>query len=234
MRNVLFGIVATAGLVLLPINSAGAITLDELVDQVRHRYANIRTLEASFEQRNYQSATDDTLWFHGKLYFMKPHNLRIQVNKPDNQIIIMDSYRLWIHIPLLNQVIIQPRPRDINSQILLSMLMGEGDPRKDFHVSWTKSDAPDAKGRYRIGLRPISPQKGMDRIEVAVDSKTYYMVGFRLSDRLGNRQDFEIKDITINQPLSQELFRMEIPKGTTVITPHMKNSEFPVTPEGRP
>ncbi len=227
MIDLLLRAVVVIGLVLIPFNSAKAITLDDLIEQVRHCYAQIRTLKAHFEQRNYQSATDNTFWFHGKLYFMKPQNLRIQVSEPDNQIIIVDSSRLWIYIPILKQLTVQPRPRDINSQTLLSILMGEGDPRQHFHVRWAQGDAPDAKGRYRIVLKPITPQEGTDKIEMAVDSKTYYMVGFILNDRLGNWQDLEIKDIKINQPLAPELFRMTIPEGTDVITPQMVPEDKP-------
>lgn len=207
------------GLALLSCETARAMTLDTLLDQVRDRYAQINTLTAHFEQRNYQAAIATTIWFYGRLYFMKPQNLRIQVSEPDNQIIIVDSSQVWIYVPILKQVTVQPRPRDLTTQTLLSMLMGIGDPWEDFNVEWDQDNLADAKGRYRMVLTPRVLQKGLDKIVVAVDSKTYYMVDFTLYDRLGNFQSIELKNILIDQPLSAELFQMKIPEGTTVISP---------------
>jgi outer membrane lipoprotein carrier protein len=215
------------GLALLSCETARAMSLEVLLDQVRHRYAQINTLTARFEQRNYQAAITTSNWFYGRLYFMKPQNLKIQVSEPDNQIIIVDSSQVWIYVPILKQVTVQPRPRDITTQTLLSMLMGIGDPREDFKVEWDQSDVPDTKGRYQIVLTPLVLQQGLDKIVVAVDSKTYYMVDFSVNDRMGNSQNIELKDIQIDQPLSAELFHMKIPEGTAVISP-------PKAPGGQP
>jgi len=219
MINTLLRMVMAICLVLISISPAKAMTLETLLERVRHRYAQIQTLMARFEQRNYQSATDNTSWFYGRLYFMKPQNLRIQVNEPDNQIIIVDSYQVYIYIPALKQLTVQSRDLNINSQTLLSMLMGVGDPRQNFIVEWDQKDGPNRKGQRRIALRPRVPQRGLEKIVVAVDSKTYYMVEFIIDDRLGNQQSLALKNIQIDQPLAPDLFQMTIPEGTTVITP---------------
>ena len=86
-----------------------SLTLNEIIAKVESRYA-ASGFSAHFDQTSTIKAMEITDIASGKVFIKPPGMMRWEYEKPDKQIIISDSKKLWVYRPEDNQVMIGKAP----------------------------------------------------------------------------------------------------------------------------
>lgn len=188
------------------------VSLKSVVDKMQHHYNTTNSFSANFKETIVAVGAPKRTR-QGTVLFHKPGRMRWEFAQPDLQTIVSDGKQLYSYEPDLNQVVETPLAQAISSSGTAGFLLGIGDISRDFDVSAPKAQAPD--GRIHVALKPKASN---DRFEVALDPKTYDIVGFTMTDQLGDVTTLEFSDVRDNVALDDAQFSFTVPAGADVVT----------------
>ena len=94
--------VATASMGATP-----ALEDDAIVSRVREAYRAVRSLEASFQQRNDWDLMESETTYLGRLYVRDDGRVRIEYRVPEGHLFVADGTWLWTYVPESGQVLKQ-------------------------------------------------------------------------------------------------------------------------------
>lgn len=188
------------------------VSLKSVVDRMQHHYNTTNSFSATFKETIIavgapKRSREGTVSFH------KPGRMRWEFAAPDTQTIVSDGKQLYSYEPDLNQVVESPLEQAISSSGAAGFLLGIGDISRDFEVAAPK--APAADGRIHVVLKP---RRSDERFEVALDPKSYDIVGFTMTDQLGDVTTLEFSEVRDNVAIDDSLFSFTVPTGADVVT----------------
>ncbi|HBK80543.1 MAG TPA: hypothetical protein DDZ83_12890, partial [Nitrospinae bacterium] len=73
----------------------------EIISRIQKKYEETRTLKANFEQENHLRSLGRITRSKGRIILYKPGRIRAVYTEPENQLIVSNGKRLWIHTPRL-------------------------------------------------------------------------------------------------------------------------------------
>jgi outer membrane lipoprotein carrier protein len=190
-------IVGFLGLVLPGLVVAQNHPLQQLVD-------NLKTFSADFVQER-----DEEYFFRkevstGTFDLMRPGLMRWDYQKPEQQQILVDGIRLWVHDVELNQVSVRPIA-EIQNDIPLAWLLFE----EPIEQAYTIVSAGNRQGLTWYNLRP----KGntfFQSIEIGIQDGVMQQVWMYQSTDNVTKVRFE--NIVVNQPISPGAFLFTVPQ----------------------
>ena len=192
--------------------------LPEIIQKIEKAHESIRDLKAGFIQETHFGGFETGVQSKGKLFFKKPGRLRWKYEEPNQDEVIVNSNRIWIYTPDLQQVIIRPFSNFSDSQIPLRFLVEVEHLDQDFRVEWTKQPSPNPKdSKLAITLFPKDPQANMDKILLEVNPENYLITKIQMFDKNGNRSLITFNQILTNTRLKDKLFTFKPPRGIEVI-----------------
>jgi outer membrane lipoprotein carrier protein len=172
--------------------------------------ASTKTATARFEQQVFDRAGKVVERASGTFAFQRPGKFRWVYEKPNQQVLVGDGTKLWIHDPDLNQVTVKRIDQAISSTPA-ALLAG----RDDITALFTLRDAGAADGLSWVEATPKAQDTGFERVRLGLHGKI--LAAMELHDQLGGRTLLRFSDLKPNAPVSPETFRFVPPKGADVM-----------------
>ncbi|HEY6395334.1 MAG TPA: outer membrane lipoprotein carrier protein LolA [Candidatus Binataceae bacterium] len=185
--------------------------MNKLIAAIQHHYQVTTSFKANFKEQ-ITPAGGLRKYREGVVYIQKPGKMRWEFAAPEQQTIVSDGITLYSYEPDLNQVIETPLKQALRSSGATSFLLGMGDIRRDFDASLPSNPSSDSL-RHII----LRPRGGKDRIEFAVDPKTYDISALILTDQLGDVTELKFDHFQDNIELADSLFTFTVPAGADIV-----------------
>jgi outer membrane lipoprotein carrier protein len=181
------------------------------LDKIDGYYKSINSLSAEFaESSKPVGAEGETRT--GKLYYRKPGQMRWEFSAPRRELIVSDGQTIYDYQPDLNQVIEAAFAQAFKSVGASAFLLGIGDLKRDFDISWPAS--PRSNGLIRLTL---VPKGGSEKLDLKLSATTYKMVTLTVSDSVGDTTELHFHHVQSNLPLDDSLFTFVPPQGVDVV-----------------
>jgi len=196
--------------------AAPALTLDQVRAKLEENYKSINTLQANFEQELWSSTQGRVISKgEGNVRYKKPGHMVWQYTKPEEHLYLTDGDTIWDYAPLEKAVTVY----QIKESLYKSFLLGIGDLKKDFEISFHSGRAKNQDGLYQLDLTPRDAieRETVGKITLYLDPQTFLVNSTETIDALGNRNVIRFKDVVKNPDLPDEAFKFTPPKGVRVI-----------------
>ena len=172
--------------------------------------ASAKSATARFEQQVFDRSGKVVERASGTFAFQRPGKFRWTYEKPNQQVLVGDGAKLWIHDPDLNQVTVKRIDQAISSTPA-ALLAG----RDDITALFTLRDAGTADGLSWVEALPKAQDTGFERVRLGLQGKS--LAAMELQDQLGGRTLLRFTDLKPNAPVSPDTFRFVPPKGADVL-----------------
>ena len=169
-----------------------------------------KTATARFDQEVYDRSGKVVERASGTFAFARPGKFRWVYDKPNQQVLVADGSRLWIHDPDLNQVTVKRVDKAISSTPA-ALLAG----RDDITALFTLRDAGTADGLEWVEATPKAQDTGFERVRLGLKGRT--LAAMELQDQLGGRTLLRFSGLKPNAAVPPDTFRFTPPKGADVI-----------------
>ena len=165
------------------------------VEDIQKKYSALKDFDATFTQKTFQVLLNKNIDFTGKIFFKKPDGIRMDVYKPQKQIIILKGNKLVVALPDEKTMVEQEVPKEIATQNLLAFIAGISSLDKGYKVKQEKD--------YIV----LNPKNGTGEISIWTDENSI-IKRVRLIDSMGNKSDIQLSDYRFNIGLKNSLFDM--------------------------
>ncbi len=174
-------------------------------------YKGIKTMQAGFVQTSFDENGKPAQTSEGVFALQRPGKFRFEYTKPYRQLYVADGGKIWNYDPDLEQVIVKSTGSALGDTPAL-LLSGERPLERDFSITDLKRDGSDLQW---LELRPKKGESSFKSVRLGFSSR-----GLRLMevvDALGQTTRLQFRDIKVNRPLPDKLFRFTAPRGVDVI-----------------
>ncbi|MBI5326955.1 MAG: outer membrane lipoprotein chaperone LolA [Deltaproteobacteria bacterium] len=186
--------------------------LNTIVSKIQKTYDGIYDIQANFVQLTTSASIKQTQKAEGVVYFKKPGMMKWEYRSPNTDIIVSDGKTLWAYQQDIGQVMTGNASTNETS-ISNNFLSGMGNLKKDFDIELAEQDNIS----YVLKLKPKAPQPNVQKLYIAVDKKTFFVVKTIVYDLIGNETRVIFENIKINQSISTSIFKFKIPEGVKVV-----------------
>jgi outer membrane lipoprotein-sorting protein len=168
----------------------------ENLKNIQQFYMNHQDFTVGFTQDTYQSLVDKDVRFIGTVSYKRDAGVRMDVYKPQRQIIILKGQTVVLHIPEEDTTTVQALPPEIASQNILGFFSGLESIGEGYQIQ----ESPDALFLY--------PREGSGHITVWTNDN-HSIKRILLKDATGNQSDIRLSNYQFNTGLSESLFHLE-------------------------
>jgi outer membrane lipoprotein carrier protein len=180
-------------------------------------YDQTKTFKASFDQSSsLRSMRHRERKGSGTVVIKKPGLMRWDYVTPSQQILINDGEKFYMYFAAENQMIVTSARDYLQEDLTYDFFTGGGNILRDFEVK----RAPglfEKKNLYCIHLIPKKQHAQVESLYIWVDQKSFFITQLQMHDHLGTVTDLILSELEVNQPVADEIFRFEPPKGTEII-----------------
>lgn len=145
----------------------------------------------------------------GELEFLRPDRFRFAYAKPQEQLIIGDGQKVWIHDPDLNQATSRPQKAAVGGTP--AALLAGGNVERDFELA----AQPDQGGLQWVTATPRQKDTTIQRLRAGFRGRELMVL--EIVDSFGQRSVMEFTELRLNLPIGPERFRYTPPPGTEVV-----------------
>ncbi|MEE8200391.1 MAG: outer membrane lipoprotein carrier protein LolA [Candidatus Acidoferrales bacterium] len=209
----LLGLLLVAGA-----GGAGETPTEDVVGAVERHYSRVRTLEAEFVQRYTYGAT--TLVESGRVYFKKPGRMRWDYNSPEEKLFLADGQYAYLYVPQEQQVRRYPVKEAPQWQAAFALLFQEkkADLGRVFdRIQVVRLHRLEGPARWQLRGLPKSDKQGFTEIWLDLN-RLYQVVRVEIRQRDSSLMEFHFRHWRENHPLDADLFKLDVPPGTTWVT----------------
>lgn len=204
----------------------GSKRLTKLLDAVKAEQQKIHTLTANFTEEKVSQLLAKPAVSKGRFSYEAPDKVRWEYEKPDPITLVIqgDEMTTWFRdLGTANKVKVSRYSR----RVLQYMGAGVSVDRllSYFEVALWQ---PGGKDRdYRLDLIPRYDRlrKHLKTMTVWIDSHTHLMTRLRYEEPDGDRTEYRLSDIVVNQPLPADRFVVKLPPGV-----HLRQVELDASP----
>lgn len=197
----MFYAIGFVGFLLPGLVGAQVHPLQQLVD-------DLKTYSADFVQEREEEYFFRKDVSTGTFDLMRPGLMRWDYQKPEQQQILVDGIRLWVHDVDLNQVSVRP-VAEIQNDIPLAWLLFEEPIEQTYRII----PAGNRAGLTWYNLRPRG-NTFFQSIEIGVKDGVMHQVWMYQSTDNVTKVRFE--NIQVNQPISPSAFLFSVPRSADV------------------
>jgi outer membrane lipoprotein carrier protein len=170
---------------------------------------NYKQISGQFTQVINSTQSDQSQSSSGEFWIKKPGQFRWYYISPYIQKIISNGEKIWIYDEDLYQVTVKSSTNAIESSPL-SIILGGSDMERHFIVS----EIGEKDSLEWLSLSPKSESSGFDFIDIGFKSgKLNRMV---MMDNFGQITELLFTNVTLNEPIDDELFEFQVPEGVDV------------------
>ncbi|HBE72549.1 MAG TPA: outer membrane lipoprotein carrier protein LolA [candidate division Zixibacteria bacterium] len=181
----------------------------EVMAKVREAYRDVADFRADFVQITCDAASGTCTKFEGRLEAKRPNLLRMEVKKPENQLIICDGQSLWVHLVKDKQAVRVPLDRTSNFLVWLSPL--------NKLISAKVRNGCLANGDYQIWLDLPEMNDLFKEVKILVNRQSYIITGLDVTDVNDNTAEYRFIGTKLNAKPKDDRFKFTVPKGVSLI-----------------
>ena len=187
---------------------------EQIIQRVRKKVNNLKTLSCSFDQEHFMKAADRTRTVSGTIRLKKPFNLR--VDSPV-QTIVVDGETVWWYIPKNRQVTLQTFEKEAEMFPTPHGLFRKYVADEESARNAVLEGAEDLNGSACYILRMAAGLEGAHTATVWIDRKLDFPVKSIEERENGDRTTYILRDVTLNKKLGDDIFTFEAPEGVSVV-----------------
>ena len=189
---------------------------NELLRRVEQTAAGVQTLEADFVQTLHVPLLNTDRTSTGKLYQRKPSHFLMRFTDPAGDVMVADGRYFWIYYPSSDR-----------TQVIRTSI-AEGGEQADFQRQFL-SNATDrfvatlngtetvaGRSTYALTLVP-KRQSPYKVIRIWVDREDNLVRRFEMTEENDSVRRVELRNLKVNQPVSDALFTFTPPAGTQIV-----------------
>ena len=191
--------------------------LDSILSQMDASYQKLKSYRAEFEQESETKTFQRKRQSSGKVYFLKPGEMRWNYLQPEEREVYLSGEEIRIYLPGRNQVIEQTLTDAMPGVASARLFMGVEELVGSFSVSADCADE-NVENAYCLRLIPKKDKAiSVEEILLWVGKKDFLPLRTESRDVLGNRTTLSFRNGEANVPLKEELFQFQVPPGAEVI-----------------
>jgi outer membrane lipoprotein carrier protein len=192
--------------------------LDRILSQMDASYQKLESYRAEFEQESETKTFQRKRQATGKVYFLKPSEMRWNYLQPEEREVYLSGETIRIYLPGRNQVIEQTLTDAMPGVAPAKLFMGIEELAGSFSVSADCADE-NVENAYCLRLTPKENKAiSIEEILLWVGKKDFLPLRTESRDVLGNRTTITFRNGEANVPLKEELFQFQVPPGAEVIS----------------
>lgn len=193
----------------------------EVVKQLQSRYEKTKDLQADFTQKTTIEGFGRPITSSGKVYIKKPGRLRWNYLDPSVEDIYVYRDDVKVYVPEHKQVLVGKLTQMAASKAPLELLLGAAKLDESFDIEPTQGKGRGVGGIRLLTLLPKSQEgearRSLQRIELEVFPKTYFIRTVTLYEMSGNVASFEFSSLQSNMGLGDAFFDLKLPADVEVV-----------------
>lgn len=179
------------------------VQLTKLLEQAKSMTGNFSQITLDVTGTRLQETSGD-------LAMKRPGLFRWHTSAPNEQLLISDNKKIWLYDPDLEQLTIQKMDQRMSHTPALLLSGNVSEIQKDFNIS-----SKQAGKLISFLLTPKNKDSLFNSLSLTfLDNTVNSMI---LVDNVGQRTSIAFKNIKMNVPVDNKLFKFEPPKGTDII-----------------
>ncbi|AKO45494.1 outer membrane lipoprotein chaperone LolA [[Haemophilus] ducreyi] len=175
------------------------------VAELQRRLEHVAQYSADFEQTVRSSKGQQIQSGRGKFQVKRPNLFRMDINAPQENVIVSDGENLWFYDPFVAQVTVNSVQNAVNGTPFV--LLTSSDKQH-----WTQYEVTQNADRFV--LKPKSAKNNLRQFDVQIDQNGL-LKGFSTIERDGQTNLYRLRNITTAE-LSADLFKFSVPKDVEV------------------
>ena len=179
-------------------------------DLIADYFSGLNTFQSSFTQTVTDSNGERLQDAQGRVWMQRPGRFRWDYATPYRQLIVADGEHLWTYDEDLEQATVEPVDAALSSTP--AMLLSGFRPLDEV-MRWQETGTRDGRTWYR--LDPKQQDTAVEEVQIAFDAGQLAIIEVR--DGFGNHTRIGFSDITRNQSIDPDRFRIQLPPGTDII-----------------
>jgi len=209
----------------LPPDLHGADKLAALVQRVSQVQSSMTTLKAAFELRRTSRLLAEPSVSRGTFYYRAPDSIRWEYESPRPMTVLLAAGVAITYRPAEKRA---ERVEVGRAQRRVFRFISAAEPLEKLkeYFSFTFRDAGGA-ANYQLELRPTAHQikKRLKRLEIEIDRRTLLPVKVAYEETDGDGTAYSFSNVETNQPLSADLFSLDLPADVKVVNLKLGSSD---------
>ena len=186
--------------------------VDELLRRVEKEFEHVDSIELYFYQSIFRKGRGGAVEGEGKAWFRRPDMMRWEYERPEKEVIVVNSDDVFVWEPEANQVMIYKKMRFLPGTIGDIFFPKVKALKKGFEIELVK----DSGDQVVIRCRPRQELGNIKKIDVTFLKKGYMYSRIVFEDTLGTRTEIRFRKVRINPDLDNAMFEFRIPDGARV------------------
>lgn len=145
----------------------------------------------------------------GSFEFLRPNRFRFAYEKPFEQLIVADGYKVWVHDVELNQVTSRRLAQALGATP--AVILAGGSLDKDFML---EAQSP-RDGLEWVKATPRATDSTFQAVHIGFKGRELAVI--EIADNFGQRSLLQFSRFAANVPIAPERFRFTPPAGADVI-----------------
>jgi len=193
-------------------------TLDQVFSKMDEASKGFRSVEANLERTKVTLLVNDRDVATGKLSYTRAGSqprLKVDLEKPVVQILLIDKGKLQLYTPKLKQVqetSLGAHSRAVEQFMALGFGQSSEELKQNYQVSLAGEENIDGRKTAMIDLVPKTPVGGIKSIRMWMDEQKGISVQVKATEVSGDYTLFKYSNIKLNAPLSPSVFDLQLPK----------------------
>ncbi|MBK5931277.1 outer membrane lipoprotein carrier protein LolA [Halochromatium salexigens] len=177
------------------------------IAELKDYLSGLNSLSADFRQITLGADGEQMIESSGTFYLLRPNRFRWDYDTPNEQQIVADGSRIYVHDQDLNQVTHSSQKKILDGTP--AQLLASEKPVEDYFELRTLDEGD---GRTWIELTPKAEDTEVVKLRIAfIDGQLDTLL---MEDRFGQLTRFIFDDLERNPQLDYALFRFERPPGS--------------------
>lgn len=191
---------------------AGQCAAEGIAAKIQNAYGKMNSFEASFEQKLTHKESNTTETRKGKLLFQKPLFIRWSTNRPNEELIVVNSREIWNYLPDEEVAYIYPPDAVGDANGIIPVVTGQTRLQEDFDVKPSGKEG----GLAKLLLYPKNPTPQLVEAVIWVDEKTGLIRRAAIKDFYGNGNEVRFTDFKQGVKIAPAQFTFKAPQGVEV------------------
>lgn len=182
---------------------------------IQRRYAAVDSIRADFTQNYHAPGMDQTE--SGVVTMKKPGLMRWEYQTPEVKFFVADGRDTYLYTPEDRQVLVRRFTLDDLRSTPIQLVLGQGDMRRNYDVSWEPGAGAMAGGVILLRLTPRAVSAEYAYVILECEAGSYDLRRIVIRERAGNTSEFLFANLKTNVKVEPQQFRFKIPKGVEVV-----------------
>ena len=180
-------------------------------DKLNNMLSSVQTLRANYVQTTTDPRFNKAKIQSGSAILRRPKMFRWSIEKPYRQLLVADGENLYIYDEDLAQVTVQPMGDSYKDTPALIIVGDTAQIESHFTVHELDADA------FHTSFRLIPKDEGALLKSVVISFTGSALTKLWMQDNLDQIISITFTQVSMNDPLPQDLFRFKMPKNVDII-----------------